>query len=86
MVPRACWMIAIIQRGEVTKKRRRFYTKKRAHPARAGSALSASVVIVNSLVDGLHGVATLVIAWIAIEAGPTCNGAGTIADRADGIN
>ncbi len=48
--------------------------------------LSVSVVDVDSLVDGLHGVATLVIAWIAIEVGPTCNGTGTIADRADGIN
>ena len=48
--------------------------------------LSASVVSINSLVDGLHRVVALVIAWVAIEAWPACHGAGAIANRADSID
>ncbi len=48
-------------------------------PSRGRASLIALVQFIDSLVDGRHRVGALVVDWVAVEAGPSCFGAGATA-------
>jgi hypothetical protein len=48
-------------------------------PSRGGASLIALVLCFDSLVDGVYRVGALGVDWVAIEAGPSCFGARTMA-------